>query len=66
MNRSSHRKDTGDLNSSNSCDNRIVIGDFGGKQMADSNNATIDKVSLAADIVSAYVSYNSVPTTGLA
>ena len=34
--------------------------------MANSNNATIDKVSLAADIVSAYVSYNSVPTTGLA
>ena len=34
--------------------------------MANSNTASIDKVSLAADIVSAYVSYNSVPTTGLA
>ena len=58
-------KDTGDLNSSNSCDNRIVIGHFGGMQMADFNNATIDEVSLAADIVSAYVSYNSVTPSGL-
>ena len=34
--------------------------------MANANTASIDKVSLAADVVSAYVSYNSVPTTGLA
>ena len=33
--------------------------------MANSNTASIDKVSLTADIVSAYVSYNSVPTPGL-
>ena len=34
--------------------------------MANSNTALIEKVSLAVDIVSAYVSYNSVPTAGLA
>ena len=34
--------------------------------MSNSNTASLDKVSLTADIVSAYVSYNSVPTTGLA
>ena len=33
--------------------------------MASSNTASSDKVSLAADIVSAYVTHNSVPPGGL-
>src|SRR3984957_18436273 len=58
-------KDTIDLNLSNYYDNRLAIGHFEGKQMANSNTASLDKVSLAADIVSAYVSRNSVTPGGL-
>jgi predicted transcriptional regulator len=59
------RKDTIDLNLSNYYDNRLAIGHFEGKQMSNSNTASLDKVSLAADIVSAYVSRNSVTPGGL-
>jgi predicted transcriptional regulator len=38
---------------------------FRGKQMANSNSDSADKVSLSADIVSAYVSRNSVTPSGL-
>jgi predicted transcriptional regulator len=51
-----------DLNFSNSYDNRITIGHFGGKQMPSSSS---DKISLSADIVAAYVSRNSVTPGGL-
>jgi predicted transcriptional regulator len=50
------------LNFSNSYDNRIAIGHFGGKQMPSSSS---NKISLSADIVSAYVSRNSVTPGGL-
>jgi predicted transcriptional regulator len=53
------------LNLSNYYDNRIAIGHFGGKQMANANSASSDKISLSADIVSAYVSRNSVTPSGL-
>jgi predicted transcriptional regulator len=53
------------LNFSNYYDNRIAVGHFEGKQMSNSNTALPDKVSLAADIVSAYVTHNSVPPGGL-
>ena len=58
-------KDTIDLNLSNYYDNRIAVGHFEGKQMSHSNTGSPDKVSLSADIVSAYVSRNSVPPGGL-
>jgi predicted transcriptional regulator len=53
------------LNLSNYYDNGITIAKFGGKQMANSNTASPDKVSLSADIVAAYVSRNSVTPGGL-
>jgi predicted transcriptional regulator len=53
------------LNLSNYYDNRITIAHFGGKQMANSNAGSPDKVSLSADIVAAYVSRNSVTPGGL-
>jgi predicted transcriptional regulator len=53
------------LNLSNYYDNRIAIGHFEGKQMSNSNTGSPDKVSLSADIVSAYVTHNSVPPGGL-
>src|SRR5271170_2557422 len=43
----------------------IAIAHFGGKQMANSNTASLDKISLSADIVAAYVSRNSVAPIGL-
>jgi MucR family transcriptional regulator, transcriptional regulator of exopolysaccharide biosynthesis len=58
-------KDTNDLNLSNYYDTRITIAHFGGKQMANSNAGSPDKVSLSADIVAAYVSRNSVTPSGL-
>jgi predicted transcriptional regulator len=58
-------KDTNDLNLSNYYDTQITIAHFGGKQMANSNAGSGDKVSLSADIVSAYVSRNSVTPSGL-
>jgi hypothetical protein len=48
------------LNLSNYYDTRITIDHFGGKQVANSNAVSPDKVSLSADIVAAYVSRNSV------
>jgi predicted transcriptional regulator len=53
------------LNLSNYYDNRITTAHFGGKQMANSNAGSPDKVSLSADIVAAYVSRNSVTPSGL-
>jgi predicted transcriptional regulator len=53
------------LNSSDCHDIRITIAHFGGKQMANSNAGSPDKVSLSADIVAAYVSRNSVTPSGL-
>jgi predicted transcriptional regulator len=53
------------LNLSNYCDNRITIANLEGKQMANSNARSPDKVSLSADIVAAYVSRNSVTPSGL-
>ena len=53
-------RDTGSLSFSCYYDNRITIAHFGGKQMANSNAGSPDKVSLSADIVAAYVSHNSV------
>jgi predicted transcriptional regulator len=53
------------LKLSNYYDNRIAVGHFGGKQMANSDSASPDKVSLAADIVASYVSRNSVTPGGL-
>ena len=38
---------------------------LGGKQMANSNTASSNKISLSADIVPAYVSRNSVTPVGL-
>jgi predicted transcriptional regulator len=58
-------KNTYDLNCSNYYDTRITIAHFGGKQMANSNAGSPDKVSLSADIVAAYVSRNSVTPSGL-
>jgi predicted transcriptional regulator len=53
------------LNLPSHYDNRITIAHFGGKQMANSNAGSPDKVSLSADIVAAYVSRNSVTPGGL-
>jgi predicted transcriptional regulator len=53
------------LNLSDYYDNRIAIDPFEGKQMSNSNTSSPDKVSLAADMVSAYVTHNSVPPGGL-
>ena len=53
------------LNLSNYYDTRITIDHFGGKQVANSNAVSPDKVSLSADIVAAYVSRNSVTPSGL-
>jgi ROS/MUCR transcriptional regulator protein len=58
-------KDTNELNLSNHYDTRITIAHFGGKQMANSNAGSSDKVSLSADIVAAYVSRNSITPGGL-
>ena len=58
-------KDTIDLNLSNYYDSRIALCPFGGKQMANSNTASPDRVSLSADIVAAYVTHNSVTPGGL-
>jgi len=44
----------------------IAIAHFEGKQMANSNTASSNKISLSADIVAAYVSRNSVTPVGLA
>jgi predicted transcriptional regulator len=57
--------DTSDLNLSNYYDTRIAVARFGGKQMSNSNASSPDKVSLTADMVSAYVTHNSVPPGGL-
>ena len=43
----------------------ITIAQFGGKQMASSDTASLDKISLSANIVAAYVSRNSVAPIGL-
>jgi predicted transcriptional regulator len=53
------------LNLSNYYDNRITIAHLEESKMATSNPASLDKVSLSADIVSAYVSRNSVTPGGL-
>jgi predicted transcriptional regulator len=57
--------DTSDLNLSNYYDTRIAVARFGGKQMANSDSASSNKISLSADIVAAYVTHNSVPPGGL-
>jgi predicted transcriptional regulator len=57
--------DASDLNLSNYYDTRITIAHLEESKMANSNPATPDKVSLSADIVSAYVSRNSVTPGGL-
>src|SRR5271166_63286 len=44
----------------------IANAHFEGKQMANSNTASSNKISLSADIVAAYVSHNSVTPVGLA
>jgi MucR family transcriptional regulator, transcriptional regulator of exopolysaccharide biosynthesis len=43
----------------------LAVAHLEGKQMANSNTASSNKISLSADIVTAYVSYNSVTSAGL-
>jgi predicted transcriptional regulator len=59
-------KDTDGLKFSSCYDTQIATDTTLEKSMTNSNTASSDKVSLSADIVSAYVTHNSVPPGGLA